>query len=254
MPAELTFETVMEGRLATYAMLSRLYRKEMDADTLAKMKKMKCPINTGNTDVDTGYRLFHRYLSGTWERTLEDLDRDYVKTFIGWNTTGHSAAYPNESVHTSPDRLVMSDARDEVFAIYRAAGLKSSDNWKMGEDHISVELEYMQVETQRAMDALAKGDEEAATRELLNQYTFVTDHLLNWVPFLAKDMLAFAGTDFYRALAYLTRGFIEVDREFLKNTLASELDKRGLNDEAANAPAAEAPTDAAEGAGPGTEG
>ena len=241
MSDQLTFASVMEGRLATYAMLSRLYRSEMDAAALAKMKKMKCPINTGNADVDTGYKLFHRYLSNAWERTLEDLQRDYVKTFIGWNTTGHSAAYPNESVHTSPERMVMQDARDEIFAIYRAAGLKSSEGWKAGEDHIAVELEYMQVECKRAMEAYAAGDEEAATRELLNQYTFITDHLANWVPFLTKDMLAFAGTDFYRALAYLTRGFIEVDREFLKNTLAAELDKRGLNDTQT------------EGAGPGTD-
>ena len=235
MSDQITFTTVMQGRLATYAMLSRLYRAEMDEASLAEMKKMKCPINTGNTDVDTGYKLFHRYLSGMWERTLEDLQRDYVKTFIGWNTTGHSAAYPNESVHSSPERLVMQDARDEIFAIYRAAGLKSSDNWKMGEDHIAVELEYMQVECKRALEAYEAGDEDAATRELLNQYTFITDHLGTWVPFLAKDMLTFAATDFYRALAYLTRGFIEVDREFLKNTLAEELDKRGMTAEAATA-------------------
>ena len=31
MAQEITFTSVLEGRLATYAMLSRLYRKEMDA-------------------------------------------------------------------------------------------------------------------------------------------------------------------------------------------------------------------------------
>jgi TorA maturation chaperone TorD len=37
-------------------------------------------------------------------------------------------------------------------------------------------------------------------------------------------MLKFAQTDFYRALAYLTRGYIEVDKEFLENILSEELE------------------------------
>ncbi|MBQ6453554.1 MAG: molecular chaperone TorD family protein [Coriobacteriales bacterium] len=224
MPNQIDLESVMEGRLATYSMLSRLYRREVDQDTLDRMKKMRCPINTGNADVDTGYKLFHRYLSNIWERSLEDLERDYLRTFIGANTTGHSAAYPNESVHTSSDRLVMQDARDEIFAIYRAAGLKGSDDWKAGEDHIAVELEYMQIEVQRSIEALAQDDLMKASTELMRQYNFITDHLQTWVPFLVKDMLKFAQTDFYKALAYLTRGFIEVDRDFLENVLSEELE------------------------------
>lgn len=224
MPSEINLTSVMQGRFATYGMLSRLFRKEMDEESLKGMLQMRCPIDTGNADVDTGYKLFHRYLSGVWERTLEDLARDYLRTFIGSNTTGHSAAYPNESVHTSAERMFMQDARDEVYAIYQAAGLKSADEWQMGEDHISVELEYMQVEIKRTIDALESGEDAKASAELMRQYHFIVDHLCAWVPFLAKDMLKFAETDFYRALAYLTRGFIEVDRDFLTNVLSEELE------------------------------
>ncbi|MDE8701725.1 molecular chaperone TorD family protein [Adlercreutzia equolifaciens] len=224
MAKEINLESVMQGRLATYGMLARLYREEMDAASLKAMMAMRCPINTGNADVDAGYRLFHKYLSGAWERTLEDLERDYLRTFIGANTTGHSAAYPNESVHTSPERLLMQDARDEILALYRAAGLRSLDSWKMGEDHIAVELEYMQIKTLRAMEALKKDDVETASAEMLCQYHFIVDHLQGWIPFLAQDMLKFAETDFYRALAYLTRGFIEVDKDFLENVLSEELE------------------------------
>lgn len=224
MSQEINVLSVMEGRLATYGMLSRLFRKEMDEASLKKMMKMRCPINTGNASVDKGYKLFHKYLSAAWERTLEDLARDYVRTFIGANTTGHSAAYPNESVHTSAERMLMQDARDEICAIYQAAGLKTSDDWPMGEDHISVELEYMQVEVQRTIDALKDNNLTQASTELLRQHNFMTDHLETWVPFLISDMLKFAETDFYRALAYLTQGFIEVDKDFLSNILSEELE------------------------------
>lgn len=224
MSKEINLESVMDGRLATYTMLARLFREEMDEETLRAMGAMRCPINTGNTDVDTGYKLLHRFLCGVWERSLEDLARDYLRTFVGANTTGHSAAYPNESVHTSPERLLMQDARDEILAIYRAAGLKSDERWKAGEDHIALELEYMQIETERARAALRRGDRAAAATELMRQHHFIVDHLEGWVPFLAKDMLKFSQTDFYRGLAYLTRGFIEVDKEFLENVLAEELE------------------------------
>jgi TorA maturation chaperone TorD len=224
MPKEINIISVLEGRVATYSMLSRLYRDEIDEATLAELMKMRCPLNTGNADVDAGYRLFHAYLSNAWERTLEDLARDYLRTFVGANTTGHSAAYPNESVHTSPERLLMQDARDEILVLYRAAGLKSDERWKRGEDHIAVELEYMLVLSQRALTAVKKGDIETASRELMSQYHFIVDHLQGWIPFLTKDMLQFAQTDFYKALAYLTRGYVEVDKEFLENILSEEIE------------------------------
>ena len=220
---QITMQSVLEGRYATYSMLARLYRAEVDADYLAKLRRMRCPVNTGNDDVDAGYRLLHSFLSHTWERTLEDLSRDYLRVFIGANTTGHAAAYPNESVHTSPDRLVMQDARDEVLALYRAAGLESSDSWKAGEDHIATELEYMQILSKRALDAVEAGDQTKAASVLLMQHRFLVDHLLAWVPFLTDDMLKFARTDLYRALAHLTRGFLVEDKAFLDEVLAEEL-------------------------------
>lgn len=224
MAKEINLRSVLEGRRATYGMLARLYRREVSEAYLDELLKMRCPINTGNADVDAGYRLLHHFLSHVWERTLEDLDRDFLRTFIGYNTTGHAAAYPNESIHTSPDRLMMQDARDEVRAIYRAAGLESNEGWNQGEDHIALELEYMQVECQRTLDALDADDVEEASRHLLRQYHFLMDHLISWVPFLVRDMLKFSQTEFYQGVAYLTRGFLDVDREFLENVLQEELE------------------------------
>lgn len=224
MAQEITMDSILESRNATYSMLARLYRKEMDSEYFKKMRGMRFPINTGNADVDKGYRLLHSYLNSSWERTMEDLERDYVRVFIGANTTGHSAAYPNESVHTSPDRLVMQDARDEVMYIYHAAGLKNSELWKSGEDHIATELEYEQVIGERAAEAWAKGDRTSCATNLLMQYHFLEDHLLNWVQFLTADVLKFAQTDFYRGVAYLTQGFLLEDKEFLEEVLAEELE------------------------------
>ena len=119
MAKDMTVAAVLDSRAATYSMLARLYRSELDADYLAKLRQMRCPVNTGNADVDAGYKLLHSFLSHVWERTLEDAARDYLRVFIGSNTTGHAAAYPNESVHTSAERLVMQDARRGAGGVSR---------------------------------------------------------------------------------------------------------------------------------------
>jgi TorA maturation chaperone TorD len=259
MAKEVTVRTLMDGRVSTYRMLSRLFLKEVDREYLDEMRKMRCPINTGNADVDQGYLLFHSYLSNLWERSLEDLARDYVKVFIGANTTGHSAAYPNESVHTSPERLFMQDARDEVMAIYKANGLKVDDAWSSGEDHIALELEFMATMAERSAKAMDEHDDEKTSSLLMTQYHFLADHLSAWVPSLTKEMLDFASTDFYRALAHLTRGYIEEDQAFLEEVMREEIDaEKGIEDEGAEGAAdgeaadAEASADAA-GAGEGID-
>lgn len=224
MAKDMTVSAILDSRVSTYSMLARLFRCELDAEYLAKLRRMRCPVNTGNADVDAGYKLLHSFLSHTWERTLEDASRDYLRVFIGSNTTGHAAAYPNESVHTSADRLIMQDARDEVLAVYRAAGLESSDLWKAGEDHIACELEYMQVMSERAAKACKAGDMATTATALIAQHHFLDDHLLGWIGFLADAMLEFAQSDLYRGLAHLTRGFLAEDKAFLDEVLAEELE------------------------------
>jgi TorA maturation chaperone TorD len=223
MKKRITLESILEGRIAQYGFLATLFQGEIEEHYLGELKKMKCPINTGNKNVDEGYRLFHSYLSTTWERTFEELQKDYLRTFLGSNTTAYAAAYPHESVYTSPERLIMQDARDAVLALYRAAGLDKSDLWKDGEDHIALELDFERLLCARALQSLREHDDPAFYRLMMEQYYFLLDHLLNWVPMLVDDMKKFAKTDFYQALAYLTLGFLEVDKEFLEEVLADEL-------------------------------
>ena len=211
--------SAMDGRADTYGLLSRLFRVEVDGPLLTQLRGMKFPENTGNAHVDAGYELMHRYLSNVWEPALLDLARDYVRVFIGHGVNGHSAAYPYESVHTSEKRLMMQQARTEVLAVYRANNLKKDEHWRECEDHIAVELEFMQVMCQRTAAALRKGDEDAAVEMLATQRAFVADHLANWVPMLVHDMLRFSETELYRGLAELTLGFVQTEGELLAELL-----------------------------------
>ncbi len=211
---------VFQQRSATYGFLSRLFRKEIDADLLQELHDAHYRVSTGNDNVDEGHRLIATYLSGIWANTQTELAADYMRTFFGHGYNGHAAAYPFESVYTSEKRLLMQSARDEVLALYRAAGLDKTSNWKEGEDHIALELEFVQVLSTRTEEAFAKADTDEAISLIKRQYGFVTEHLTSWVPLFAEDMRNFAKTDFYKGLAYLVDGFLEEDQALLEELLA----------------------------------
>lgn len=209
-----------EGRSVTYGLLARLYEKEVDTELLNALCATRFPANTGNEDMDNAYRTIRDCLCERWERTEEDLRIDYARTFFGNGMTGRSAAYPFESVHTSIERLMKQDARDEVLALYRAAGLTKCESMKDNEDHIALELSYERILGERCAQALAEGDDEVAERLLVKQYVFLVDHLLNWVPFFAKEIDDHSETEFYRAVGKLTLAFLKEDRAFLFGVLS----------------------------------
>ncbi len=209
----------MTRRARTYGLLARIFRVEVDGKFLEELRHLKFPTSTGNEHVDYGYRTMYNYLKGTWEDTLLDLARDYARTFIGHGNNGRSAAYPFESVHTSEKRLLMQDARDEVLAVYRANLLKKGEEWNDCEDHIALELEFMQVMSERTAKALKEGKEDEAVEMLKTQRAFVGQHLANWVPMFVSDIKYFSQTDLYIGAGELLLGFVQTEVEALDDLL-----------------------------------
>lgn len=209
----------MTRRARTYGLLARIFRVEVDGKFLEELRHLKFPTSTGNEHVDYGYRTMYNYLKGAWEDTLLDLARDYARTFIGHGNNGRSAAYPFESVHTSEKRLLMQDARDEVLAIYRANLLKKGQEWNDCEDHIALELEFMQVMSERTAKALKEGKEDEAVEMLKTQRAFVGQHLANWVPMFVSDIKYFSQTDLYIGAGELLLGFVQTEVEALDDLL-----------------------------------
>ncbi len=217
--ADISVEDLLAHRNATYKFLARMFKVEVDKEFYDFLCHMKFPANTGDADVDKGYRKICSYLSAPRTGVLTELAVDYTRTFIGGGNDGYSAAYPYESVYTSPKRLLMQGARDEVLVIYRANGLDKKDSWKDGEDHIALELEFMQIVGERLLDAFRAGEDERVDSLLRTQRHFLEDHLLAWFPMMAADMGRFAKTDFYKGLAQLTMGFLNTDLDFLEGVL-----------------------------------
>ena len=204
-----------EGRASIYNLLARMFRVEMDPMFLDELRAMRFPAQTGSDLMDAGYRRLASFLGKVGPATLTDLAIDYVRTFIGHGIDAHAAAYPYESVYTNPKRLMMSEARDQVLAIYHSEGIGKREDWHDPEDHMALELEFMATMATRTAAATRTGDDAEAERLTGVQRAFLADHLRVWVPTFARDMRHFSQSDLYYALADLLEGFVELDAEYL---------------------------------------
>ena len=210
---------LLAGRSATYGLLSRLYLEEIDQELLDELHGRLYPVETGDARMDRGYLALATFLSNLWAESVSELKVDYARCFLGHGVDGFSAAYPYESVYTSPKRLMMQKARDEVLALFAGQGIARTEAWKEGEDHVALELEFQRSLGDRAIEAVREGDRRRARRLLVTQQTFLRDHLLNWTPMLTADMRLRAQTKLYQGLADLTDGFLAVDEGFLDDML-----------------------------------
>lgn len=221
-----------EQRESMYGLLSRLYLVEVDAGLYDGLCSAAFPTRTGSEDVDEGYRLVATYCATQHDDALLDLARDYARVFIGHGNNAYAAAYPFESVYTSEKRLLMQEARDEIVQIYRDGGLQIDPSWHDPEDHVALELAYMQTMAHRTSEALRAHEDERSLGLLDDQLHFLERHLVSWTPLLVKDMLRLAHTDLYRGLALLTRGLLAEDRAFLSSVVVVEPATDAVGDEA----------------------
>ena len=146
---------LIEQRAATYSLLSRLFRVEIDQQLLDELHGMRFPASTGNADVDEGYLRLAKYPSNTWENSLTDLAVDYTRVFIATAWTLQRRLPVRKRVHLR-EAPAHAGCPRRVLAIYRSAGLDKKNSWKEGEDHVALELEFEQVLANRTAEALRK--------------------------------------------------------------------------------------------------
>jgi TorA maturation chaperone TorD len=156
-------------------------------------------------------------LQGLDLREVEkELAAEYATLFLNM---GRRPVHPFESVYTSSERLMMQEAHDEVLNIYLHEGVGKVEEFKLPEDHIAVELDFMSYLCQKNIDAIKKGDDEAASGYLTKQKDFLEKHLLVWIPAFCLDLEKMTRSIFYKAIANITRDFVEFDQDTLKRLI-----------------------------------
>lgn len=210
-----------------YAFLSRMYEKEIGLDLLKELVDVKNPVLRldsldGFDDVKLrkGFELLGNYLRTAVGRDLNqvklELAVEYASLFLG---VKRKPPHPSESVYASKEQSMYQESRDRVLSAYWKADVDKKKEYTEPEDHIAIELQFMEYLCRKTVEALAKNEKDEAMRHLQVQGEFVNDHLARWVPQLTKDVLESAEVDFYRGVAGITDAFIAIDSKAIRASL-----------------------------------
>jgi len=220
-----------EDRCDNYAMLSRLFRSELDRELIADLVESPAAEPTGNTLFDSGYARLRSYLDA-----VDDLDRaksalaiDYCLAFLGYGVdpekadeAGRNAAYPYESIYRTGAKSLGGDHCAEVSDVFRSCMFMPTRDRLIAEDHIACELEFMQFMANSELVALRDGELAAVRGTQKKELEFLEGHMLAWTESFRQAVEQFAETDFYIGLLEMTQGRLELDTEYLREACAGE--------------------------------
>lgn len=151
----------------------------------------------------------------------EAIRREYDNLFVvplGQYTTPYEAVYRDErEVAGKKVRgLLMGPSTVDVIQRYKRTGAQLDSSIKELPDHIGVELAFMEFLCEREAEALEK--EGSSERDLLQkeQATFLSDHLMTWLPRLVQAIHQKGRMGLYKKLATLTEETVREDLASLK--------------------------------------
>jgi TorA maturation chaperone TorD len=121
---------------------------------------------------------------------------------------------PCETVYTAREIFEETDQLSDIAGFFRAFGLDLAERERP--DHITVELEFMQLLTAKeAYAQLHHGPEKARLCRVV-QRKFMEDHLGRWGQQFAQQLERQAPAGYFRALAGLIDAFLEAEVSYLR--------------------------------------
>ncbi|AKL94354.1 anaerobic dehydrogenase [Clostridium aceticum] len=146
----------------------------------------------------------------------EKLHWDYTRMFIGPNSL---PVPPWESVYLNKDRLVFQKETFEVRKNYLKYYFISKNYPREPDDHIGIELDFMCRLNKIAMENNEIQNTNKLLEVLNDQESFLREHILKWIPDFSISMINSSNTEFYRGIAKILKGYVEVDYLILKELI-----------------------------------
>ncbi len=144
---------------------------------------------------------------------FKSLELEYTRLFLGPHAL---EAPPWEMIYVTGRRELFQPGVLDIRAIYRSEGCVPAEAPHVSDDHLGIELDFMRFLCKKTVEALEREEDEEATRLEQAQLTFLTKHILTWVPRYLDDFEAAAKEPFYCAVARLLRTFIALDAQLLE--------------------------------------
>jgi len=197
-----------------YGFLATVFRQEVSAEFLTRLRSPDVRATMEAGDVDLGERVF----DGRESEVLEELAVEYAALFLG--PGGHIS--PHESIYA--EDVTGNLWGKETVAVKRfikALGFEYDKDFSGIPDHISVELELMSELARREGVAWENGNRDEAANCLQYQQEFLRDHLATWIYTFCDKVVTAARLRFYRETARLLSDFIGGEEEEIEHRLAA---------------------------------
>lgn len=211
---------ILSERSGFYRLLAGFYFKEVTDDLINALTAFPVPDLDRESLLYQGYREMKTYLVRRGPDPRTDLAVDYARVFLSAGTYEGEAANPYESIYTSEEGLIMQDARDEVRLIFIRQGVSVDESLNLPEDHLSFELEFMAIMSEKALALVQEKRFTELAENLRVQSSFIDDHLENWLPDLQQRIEGCAQQRFYPAICMITRGYVGEDKKLLGDMIA----------------------------------
>jgi TorA maturation chaperone TorD len=142
---------------------------------------------------------------------LDSLLKDYTRLFVGPNAL---AAPPWELVYKTGERLLFQPKIVVLKNLYASEGSEPVDQNSVSYDHIAIEFDFMRFLSEKSLTFI-DSDSVELKRLFDVQRTFISEHLISWLPDYCSDLAAAAQLPFYPLVATLALNYLSIDLEFL---------------------------------------
>ena len=221
---------VLRDRAAGYRMFSRLFLKpltEEDIDLLESMQLIDRALELEGTGLlAEGFNDMGRGVRKRNTGTRQILATDFTMCFDGIDTVDEMVAVPYASIFLGEKALFNQEPRNEVYKLFRAEGITLKSTVRLPEDHLSFELEFLAVLSDRSEAACTGGDIAEAIRNLELARDFIQNHILSWINLFSERANKILKTRFYQGVIKATRGYLTLDLETIDALLESLSDER----------------------------
>lgn len=197
----------LKEEASIYGILKQIFWTEPTKEVIEGLQKIS--MLPEENDIDKGLNLLAtsvRKNEGRLNEFKEDLAIEFARLFIG---PKDPPAVPYASFYLSESKTVMSDVTIDVRKKYLEAGMAVQRLYSIPDDHIGIELEYLQYLTEKIIDLFEHGQREEASRLYEMKEDFLNDHIASWIPFFADKVIESTQEDFYKGAACILNGIIK---------------------------------------------
>lgn len=205
----------LEYRCSVYYSLKTLFVKEA---TMAQIRQIirSCKKAGISEDMPEAERAYVEYFSSIQDEVVKEIRTEmkpeYARLFLGPKKL---VAPPYESVYRSSNHCMYGEETEHVKKFYENAGMELEKKAKIPEDFIGTELEFMYWMSHRMYQGLELLEEEKLVKMAVYQYEFLLQHMMEWVPQFAKDVMEGTTMQYFRVAAAYLEEFLKADLQFL---------------------------------------